>query len=222
MSGSMSIGFILYFLAPKSAYRRAASPQLKVHFPEKSAQVWESTITWQSRLKSSRPRYSASLNIIMRYMEWSYALYNALLEQGIEKSNACKLVETVGMNLYRPIPNAMYKLSRLRSAKRENRVKLILGLLTRYFFSSPFQYRHLPSETSVEFDITVCPLANYFKDQGVPELTKHAACNLDHALADACGVDLVRSQTIAEGSEHCDFRWKFPPNYERPQKAEQA
>lgn len=24
------------------------------------------------------------------------------------------------------------------------------------------------------------------------------------------GVDLVRSQTIADGAAHCDFRWKFP------------
>lgn len=54
----MSIGFILYFVAPKAAYRRAASPQLKVHFPERSAQVW------QSQLEFNRPRHSISINIM--------------------------------------------------------------------------------------------------------------------------------------------------------------
>jgi hypothetical protein len=62
----------------------------------------------------------------------------------------------------------------------------------------------------VAFDVVLCPLANYFKDQGVPELTRHAACNMDYRMAREYGVDLVRSQTIADGAAHCDFRWKFP------------
>ena len=122
------------------------------------------------------------------------------------------LVETVGLDVYRPVPDTLFKLSRLRSAKWETRIKWIFGMKTRFFFSSPFIHRHLPAETgvAVAFDVTRCPLAGYFKGQGVPELTPYAACNLDHAAADAYGVDLVRSQTIAGGSEYCDFRWKYP------------
>jgi hypothetical protein len=62
----------------------------------------------------------------------------------------------------------------------------------------------------VAFDVTLCPLADYFKDQGVPELTPHAACNLDYGAAREFGVELVRSQSIADGAAHCDFRWKLP------------
>ena len=83
-------------------------------------------------------------------------------------------------------------------------------MLTRYFFSPPFHHRHLPSKTGVSFDVTVCPSADYFKDQGVPELTPHAMCNLDYCQAHEYGVDLVRTQTIADGAAYCDFRWKFP------------
>ena len=94
--------------------------------------------------------------------------------------------------------------------------------MTRYFFSSPFRHQHLPSEAGVSFDVTLCPLADYFKDQGVPELTQHAACNLDYCAAREYGVDLVRTQTIADGAAHCDFRWKFPVYEERSQKAGQS
>jgi hypothetical protein len=64
--------------------------------------------------------------------------------------------------------------------------------------------------TGVAFDVTLCPLADYFKDQGVPELTEPAAGNLDYRMAREWGVELVRTQTIADGAAYCDFRWKFP------------
>jgi len=137
----------------------------------------------------------------------------------MSQAEAGALVEAIMSDAYQPVPAALFKLSRLRSAKRETRVKWLLGMMTRYFFSSPFRHQHFPSEAGVAFDVTLCPLANYFKDQGVPELTQHAACNLDYYAAREFGVDLVRSQTIANDAAHCDFRWKFPAHAERSQKA---
>ena len=205
----MSIGFLLWY-APNTAFRRAASHRLQAHFPDKSAQVWCSTRAWQIRLAPDRPHHSASVNLMMRYMEWSCALYQAVQEHGMSQAEAGALVETIMLEVYQPVPAAWFKLSRLRSAKRETRVKWILGMITRYFFASPFRHRSLPSKTGVAFDVTLCPLADYFKDQGVPELTPHAACNLDYGAAREFGVELVRSHTIADGVAHCDFRWKIP------------
>ena len=217
----MSIG-ILRWYAPDTTFRRAASLRLQEHFPDTFVQVWRSTCTWQSRLAPSRPRHSASVNLMMRYTEWCCALYRALQEHGMSQAEAGALVETIMSDAYRPVTTAMFKLSRLRSAKRETRVKWLLGMITRYFFSSPFLHRHLPSKAGVAFDVTLCPLADYFKVQGVPELTHHAACKLDYILARELGVDLVRTQTIADGAAHCDFRWKFPANRERSQKLGQS
>jgi hypothetical protein len=155
-------------------------------------------------------------------MEWSCALYRAVQEHGMSQAEAGTLVETIMLDVYRPVAVAMFRLSRLRSAKRETRVKWLLNMLTRHFYTSPFQHRHLPSEAGVAFDVTLCPLADYLKDQGVPELTPQAACNLDYCAAREFGVDLVRSQTIADGAAHCDFRWKFPAQRERSQKAGQS
>lgn len=209
----MSIGFLLFWIAPATAYRRGARHHLQAHFPDKSDQVWRSTRTWQSQLAPKRPRDgdSAGVDFMMRYFEWSCALYRAAQEHGMSKVEAATLVETIMADVYRPVPAAMFKLSRLRSAKREVRVRWILRMVTRHFLPAPpFCYRHLPSETGVAFDVTLCPFANYFKDQGVLELTEPAAGNMDYVMAREWGVELVRTQTIADGAAHCDFRWKLP------------
>jgi hypothetical protein len=216
----MIIGLLRWY-TPDTTFRRAATHRLQAPFPDKSMEVWRSTRTWQSQLAPNRPRHSASLNLMMRYFEWSCALYRAVQEHGMSQAEACAFVETILLEVYQPVASAMFKLSRIRSSKKETRVKWLLGMLTRYFFNSPFRYRHLSSETGVAFDVTVCPFADYFKDQGVPELTAHAACNLDYCLARELGVELVRSQTIANGAECCDFRWVFSTQGERSEEAPQ-
>ncbi len=218
----MSIGFTLFCIAPAAAYRRGARRRLQAHFPDKSVQVWRSTCTWQSRLAPNRPRHGASINLMIRYFEWSCALYRALQEHGVNQAEAAALVETIMWDVYQPVPATMFKLSRLRSAKRETRVKWLLGMITGHFLAAPFCYRHFPSKTGVAFDVLVCPFADYFKEQGVPELTEPAAGNLDYGMAREWGVELVRTQTIADGAAHCDFRWKFPAHGERSQKARQS
>lgn len=196
--------------APDRTFRRAANRRLMEHCSHTSVQVWNSTRTWQSRLAPSRPRYSAPVNLMMRYMEWCCALYLAAQEYSKNKTEACKLVETIMSDIYEPLPAIMFKLSRLRSSRRETRIKWLIAMITRYFFPSPFRHQHLPSEAGIAYDITLCPLADYFKSLGIPELTRHAACNLDYSAARELGIDLVRTQTIADGAACCDFRWNFP------------
>jgi hypothetical protein len=202
----MSIGFFLWY-APDMSFPRAAKRRLQARLPDEAVEVWRSTQSWQSRLAPNRPRHSSSVNLMMRYMEWSCALYRALQDHGMSQAEAVTLVETVMWDAFQPVPKTLFKFSRLRSAKRGIRVKWLLGMMTRRFFTAPFCHRHLPSETGMAFDVTVCPLADYFKEQGVPELTEPAAGNLDYRMAREWGVELVRTQTIADGAEYCDFRW---------------
>jgi hypothetical protein len=206
----MSNGLLRWY-APDSTFRRAAGHRLLEHFPDSAEEVWRSTRQWQTRLAPTRPRHSLSVNLMMRYAEWSSALYRAVQEHGMSRAEAGALVETIMTDAYRPVPAAMYQLTRLRSAERETRLRFLFALMTRYFYSPPFVHRHLRSEAGVAFDVTVCPFADYFKDQGLSELAPHAACNLDYCAAHELGIDFVRTQTLAEGAEHCDFRWTFRP-----------
>ena len=131
----------------------------------------------------------------------------------MRQAKAAVLVETIMWDVFQPVTAALFKLSRLRRAKRETRVKWLLGMITEHVLPAPpFCYRHLPSETGVAFDVTFCPIADYFKSQGVPELTEPAGGNLDYVMAREWGIELVRTQTLAEGAAYCDFRWKCPAN----------
>ena len=56
-------------------------------------------------------------------------------------------------------------------------------------------------------DITECAICKFFHAQGADELTPFG-CLTDFAMSKALGLGLVRTMTIAEGAEKCDFRFK--------------
>jgi hypothetical protein len=50
-------------------------------------------------------------------------------------------------------------------------------------------------------------VARRFAAEGLAEVAVHAVCSLDRRLAADWGVRFTRSQTLADGGTHCDFRW---------------
>jgi hypothetical protein len=49
--------------------------------------------------------------------------------------------------------------------------------------------------------------SKFLHSQGADELAPYP-CLLDYALFGALGIELRRTQTLAEGGERCDFRFK--------------
>ncbi len=122
---------------------------------------------------------------------------------------AHQLIEEINWEVFGSGIGASFALSRLRSARRQTRVQWILDLLFFTLFTQPFRKQAVPSDNGIAFDVVRCPVAEYFQQQGIPELTRAAACNLDHRMAQTWGVVLERSQTIAAGDARCDFRFKI-------------
>lgn len=147
----------------------------------------------------------------MRYLEWDCALYRAAQEQGLSKEQAGRLVEEINWGVFGPVTATSFKASRLRSSKLQTRIRWILDVMFLVLFTYPFQRRVLPSGDGVAFDVVACPLAAYFREQSVPELTRYAVCSLDYRMAREWGIGLNRLQTIAEGAPLCDFRFKTIP-----------
>jgi hypothetical protein len=57
------------------------------------------------------------------------------------------------------------------------------------------------------FDVRVCPIVNFAKQHGAPEIVP-VICRLDDLVADLLlGIELHRSGTIGMGAERCDFRY---------------
>jgi hypothetical protein len=84
---------LLRFYLPGSNFKRFTAHHLQTHFPDKSEQVWQSTNDWQSRLAPNRPHHRSSVNLMLRYFEWSVSLYLTVQEHGISQAEAGEFIE---------------------------------------------------------------------------------------------------------------------------------
>jgi predicted ArsR family transcriptional regulator len=66
---------------------------------------------------------------------------------------------------------------------------------------------------ALEFDVTHCRFAEFFRALGEPELGALLICETDFDIAAAGGgeVAFTRDQTIMQGAPSCTFRYKFAP-----------
>ncbi|HEY0014682.1 MAG TPA: L-2-amino-thiazoline-4-carboxylic acid hydrolase [Longimicrobium sp.] len=192
-------------------FRRSALPILAPALSSDAVErVWARTVALQRELRKTRPRHSLGVNLLLRLFEWDRALYGALLESGAGRDEAGRMISEINWALLGPSTALSFSLSRLRSRDLRTRVQWVIDLLFATVFTAPFRRVVHRAKGEVAFDVTRCPLAEYFAAQGTPELTRHAACSLDYHMAAQWGVTLRRTQTIAEGHPACDFR--FLPN----------
>lgn len=203
---------LLRVYLPSMAFRQAAQAQLGGCLPAATATVvWFRTLEIQRELQRSRVRHSPGVNLLLRYMQWDYALYRALQEYGIAPQQAGEWIEQINWQIFAPASALAFKLSRLRSRRLQTRIQWLLDALFNLVFTRPFRRTTLPAVAGVAFDVQVCPLASYLREQGAPELTHFAACSLDYRMASDWGVTLQRRQTLAGGAAYCDFRFSMPP-----------
>lgn len=66
---------------------------------------------------------------------------------------------------------------------------------------------------ALEFDITQCRFAEFFRALGEPELGALLICATDYDIAAAGDgeVTFAREQTLMQGAPSCTFRYKFAP-----------
>ncbi len=76
------------------------------------------------------------------------------------------------------------------------------------------------SEEGMAFDVTGCRYAQFFHQIGEPELGFLLVCSADFPVTDGIpGVELQRTQTIMQGADFCDFRYRFLPEELTPPPA---
>jgi len=63
----------------------------------------------------------------------------------------------------------------------------------------------------LDYNITRCEYAAMYKEMGLHEIGHLLSCNRDAAFCVGYSEDmeLTRTQTIMEGAEHCDFRYRM-------------
>lgn len=61
-------------------------------------------------------------------------------------------------------------------------------------------------EYDLGYEYYECGICKICKDEGCPELAKYL-CRMDYVIADIMNAKLVRTKTLAEGGDSCDFRY---------------
>ena len=66
------------------------------------------------------------------------------------------------------------------------------------------------SDNELDFNVTRCRYAEFYKELGLSDLGYRVHCNRDHAMVVGFNseLELSRSQTVMEGAACCDFRFR--------------
>ena len=66
-------------------------------------------------------------------------------------------------------------------------------------------------EDRLEYNVTACRFAQFFKELGEPDLGSVLVCEMDVHIAELGGndVEFTRTQTIMQGADYCDFRYRL-------------
>lgn len=69
------------------------------------------------------------------------------------------------------------------------------------------------SEDHLDFNVTRCRYAEFYKELGLSDLGFRMHCNRDHAMVVGFNseLELSRNQTIMQGASYCDFRFRKRP-----------
>jgi hypothetical protein len=169
---------------------------------------YEAIIPRIPRIEGVRARM---LNSFLRITAQEVAVYKAVKERGGTAPVAWEIChEAIRLRmsgfpkwkswLFRQL---MYSriMRRLAARREEKKVQLQIG---------DFEVRYLAGDGS-DFDIGVdyvrCGNLELAKNLGAEEFAPYV-CMSDIALSNALGWGLIRTQTLADGCSHCDFRFK--------------
>ena len=154
---------------------------------------------------------------MVRFAALTAGLYRALLRRRIVDAEARRLTADVTWRVYEKMAALPWVIARRTAKTPYDRLRLATSLFRRFPFRAPgYDMVDVPAEIDVvAFDVLRCPVAEYFRSEGLSELCVDAWCNLDIPLAKQWGARLERTGTLAQGAPRCDFRWRLERDVSR-------
>jgi len=152
-----------------------------------------------------RNRYTPALAL----SAWALAMYRVLLRHGGSVQDAGEILHYYAKSSYERIPTLLR--TRMLRPRRKRAEKQAKWTQQRRYADDWFN--EIVEGDGRTFgwgiDITECGLVKFLHAQGADELAPYL-CDLDYVMAEAAGVGLTRTKTLAWGCDSCDFRWTIP------------
>jgi L-2-amino-thiazoline-4-carboxylic acid hydrolase len=136
------------------------------------------------------------------------------LQAELGKARANALVRKALGDLYRGFGEEFWRAKNQPDLGQENLGNIVSSAFKTYARDDALDYQIIEqSQDAFAFDVKRCAYAEFYKALGEPELGFLLVCTADFATAEGFGSDvtLTRTQTIMQGADHCDFRYRRAP-----------
>jgi hypothetical protein len=155
------------------------------------------------------PTMGSRMNV--RLACFTVSFFEELLAIGVERAYAIELIADACWSIYRTwaiVAAKVAKLSGRASALGFAATTRGGGPVSlRFPFNAPgYRIETVPAKRGTAFDVVHCPVATYFRERGAPDLCVASWCNLDYPLGEITNQKLVRTKTLVEGADRCNFR----------------
>jgi hypothetical protein len=135
------------------------------------------------------------------------SLYRAMQEESYNNNDSIETIHQVLWNTGLRQQSSAIAFFVRRSKNPFNRYLQFLGPRNdRFFPCPPWEKVEVELENGIGWDQKKCPVYEYFKKEGVVELTR-AYCDIDKLVAALVPnhIELKRDRTLAKGDNSCDF-----------------
>lgn len=159
-----------------------------------------------------QPTAGSTMNV--RLACFTLSFFDALLSEGVERGYAIELVADAAWGIYSVWARLASRVAQLAPGRGS-----ALGFATspkgggaggvslRFPFNAPgYVIEAVTALRGTAFDVVGCPVATYFREHDATDLCVAAWCNLDYPLAETTHQKLVRTKTLVQGADRCDFR----------------
>ena len=184
--------------------------------------VVKETIQRFEALLSDIPYIGGAENILTENLYLSaamLAMYRSLKARGKSVEETARLIYLGTSKFYNSFPFSLllrWQGRGLFSQKRIDQRKKDAAVSQQRRFPGDWVFEIIDGDGfSFQFgvDYTECGIVKYLSQQGAPELARYL-CWLDYPICAAMRVKLVRTETIAQGCEKCNFRFSRGPAVE--------
>jgi hypothetical protein len=195
---------------PSRRFVKAARGALQTRFPtDETEEILRQAEAHYRGFSASLPHErTVGARLSVRWAAFNAALFRTLVERGVAKEEALELAFEATWQVQAKAAGPINRLTGLLTRDPLKAAGLAAQLSHRTIFRPPGWIREdVPVTDGFGFDMTRCPFSDYLRPLGLGELCERTICNTDFRAAEARGVKLTRTGTLAGGAARCDFRF---------------
>lgn len=175
---------------------------------KESRQEYESLIPQMPEMRDDDKTLERQLILCTVYL----AIYKVMKRRGKTTEEIWELCDGMIKAYVSAIPRFVRWLARKRifSKKELARQRKSAAISQKRLYPADFVFTFIEGkgkEFDWGIDFTECAMCKFYRNQNAEDFLPYI-CLTDKILSEAFGYGFVRTKTLAEGFDRCDFRWK--------------